>query len=181
MTRDDLVLTPLGLRHGGRTYPCAIGRGGVVAAKREGDGATPMGRHRITGLLYRPDRLSRRAVPYWGQPIGLRDLWCDDPVHEDYNLMVRAPFVAGHERLRRADPLYDIVLTTDFNWPRARRGGGSAIFLHVWRGPRYPTAGCVALRRDHLLRLLWRLGPGTRLIVAPTLARGRGEDRGQSG
>lgn len=170
MTRDDLVLTPVGLRHGGRIFPCAVGRGGVVAAKREGDGATPAGRHRITGLLYRPDRLAPGALPRWARPIGLRDLWCDDPRHEEYNLMVRAPFGAGHERLRRADPLYDIVLTTDFNWPQARRGAGSAIFLHVWRAQRHPTAGCVALRRDHLLRLLWRVLPGTRLIVPKGLA-----------
>ncbi|MCP6053683.1 hypothetical protein NL338_26220, partial [Klebsiella pneumoniae] len=46
-------------------------------AKREGDGATPAGIHRIAGLLYRPDRLPRPAP--WAEPIGPGDLWCDDP------------------------------------------------------------------------------------------------------
>ena len=166
MTPDDLVVTPTALRFRGRAVPRAIGRGGITAAKREGDGATPAGTHRIAGLLYRPDRIAAAALPGWAVPIGPRDLWCDDPGHADYNLMVRAPFAASHERLRRADPLYDIVLTTDYNWPRAVRGAGSAIFLHVWRAPRFPTAGCVALRRDHLLWVAGRLRPGARLIVA---------------
>ncbi|HBK15781.1 MAG TPA: hypothetical protein DDZ54_09220, partial [Erythrobacter sp.] len=53
MTPNDLVLTPTGLRFGGRRYPCTIGRGGISGAKREGDGATPAGIHRIVGMLYR--------------------------------------------------------------------------------------------------------------------------------
>ena len=165
MSPDDLVVTPLALRFRGRALPRAIGRSGITGAKREGDAATPAGSHRIAGLLYRPDRIAAAALPGWAVPIGRRDLWCDDPAHPDYNLMVRAPFSASHERLRRADPLYDIVLTTDYNWPRAERGAGSAIFLHVWRAPRFPTAGCVALRRDHLLWLVNRLRAGARLIV----------------
>jgi len=166
LTPDDLVLTPTALRFRGRNFRRAIGRGGITRTKREGDGATPAGTHRIVALLYRPDRIAAAALPGWAVPIGPRDLWCDDPGHDDYNLMVRAPFAASHERLRRADPLYDIVLTTDYNWPRAVRGAGSAIFLHVWRAPRFPTAGCVALRRDHLLWVVNRLRPGARLIVA---------------
>ena len=66
------------------------------------------------------------------------DLWSDDAGHEDYNLMVRAPYPYSHEVLRRADPLYDIVLITDWNWPRAVRGRGSAIFVHRWRRPGVP-------------------------------------------
>jgi len=160
---SDLVLTPLGLRFEGRTHPCAIGRGGIASAKREGDGATPRGAHRIVGMLWRPDRLPRPAD--WAVPIRPGDLWCDDPAHSDYNMMVRAPFAAGHERLRRADPLYDLVLVTDWNWPYPARGRGSAIFVHFWRGPRHPTAGCVALSRRDLLGIAPRLRHGVRLIV----------------
>ena len=157
------MLTPTGLRCGGRRYPVAIGRAGLTGDKREGDGATPRGLHRITGLLYRADRLSRPAP--WAVPIGPGDLWSDDPADPAYNRPVRAPHPFSHERLRRADPLYDVVITTDWNaWPIAP-GRGSAIFLHVWRKPRHPTAGCLAFRRDHLLRMLPHLRPGTRLLV----------------
>lgn len=159
----DLVLTPTGLRFRGRTFPCTIGRGGLVRDKREGDGATPVGAHRIVGMLYRPDRMARPAT--WALPIGPGDLWCDDPRHEDYNLMVQKPFVASHERLRRADPLYDLVILTGWNWPYAERGRGSAIFLHRWRRPGYPTEGCIAFAPDHLLWIAQRILHGTRLIV----------------
>lgn len=159
----DLVVSPLGLRFGGRLFPCSIGRGGVRQDKREGDGATPRGVHRITGALYRPDRMARPVS--WAQPIRPGDLWSDDPGDSEYNLMVRAPHGFSHEGLRRADPLYDLVLLTDWNWPRAIPGAGSAIFMHRWRRPGYPTAGCVALRPLDLHWLVARIAPGTRLIV----------------
>ena len=116
-------------------------------------------------MLYRPDRIARPAD--WAVPIRPGDLWCDDPVHEDYNLMVRAPFAASHERLKRPDPLYDLVILTGWNWPRAVRGKGSAIFIHRWRGPGRPTEGCVALHPEHLLWIAARLDFGGRLIVRP--------------
>jgi L,D-peptidoglycan transpeptidase YkuD (ErfK/YbiS/YcfS/YnhG family) len=162
----DLVLTPMGLRFAGRLWPCTIGRGGLSRTKREGDGATPTGTHRITGMLFRPDRLKARALPHWARPIGLRDLWCDAPEDRAYNRQVRAPFAASHERLRRADPLYDLILTTDWNWPEGIPYLGSAIFLHTWRRPGAPTAGCIALARADLLTIARNLAPGARLIVA---------------
>lgn len=165
MKPSDIVVTPQGVRAFGRRLPCAIGKGGVSEAKREGDGATPAGVHRIVGLLYRPDRMARPTD--WAVPIGPSDLWSDDVGHEDYNLMVRAPYRFSHERLRRADPLYDAVLITDWNWPQAVPGRGSAIFVHVWRRPRYPTEGCVAFRKPDLMWLLPRIGYGTRLVVRP--------------
>ena len=163
MTPNDLVLTPRGLRFQGRVFPCTVGKRGVRSDKREGDGATPMGTHRIVGLLYRPDRMARPAD--WAVPIRPGDLWSDDVQHEDYNLMVRAPYPHSHEALRRADPLYDIVLITDWNWPYAERGRGSAIFLHQWRRPGYPTEGCIAFRRDHLRWIVSRIRYESRLIV----------------
>ncbi len=154
----------MGLLFAGRRFPCSVGKGGVSAQKCEGDGATPAGVHRITGLLYRPDRMARPTS--WACPIGPVDLWSDDLRDPEYNLQVRAPHDFGHEALRRADPLYDLVLLTDWNWPRAVPGRGSAIFLHQWRRPGYPTEGCIAFRRDHLRWIAQRAAPGTRLIVA---------------
>lgn len=159
----DMVLTPLGLRFMGRRYPCTIGKGGIRRRKREGDGATPVGEHRIVGMLYRPDRMARPAD--WAVPILPGDLWSDDAEDADYNMMVRAPYPHSHERLRRADPLYDLVLLTDWNWPYAVPGRGSAIFIHQWRRPGYPTEGCVALRRGDLRRIAPMIRKGTRLIV----------------
>ena len=163
MTPDDLILTPTGLRFADRRIPCTIGRGGITSSKREGDGATPRGVHRVAGVLYRPDRIAP-PVP-WAVPIGPRDIWSDDPADPEYNHMTRAPSTFGHETLRRADPLYDLVILTDWNWPDAEPGRGSAIFLHRWRRPGYPTEGCVAMDPADLRWVAARLTLETRLFV----------------
>jgi L,D-peptidoglycan transpeptidase YkuD (ErfK/YbiS/YcfS/YnhG family) len=165
VNRDDLVVTPMGLRFKGRRFPCTLGRNGIIAgkAKREGDGATPAGVHGLVGMLYRPDRIAQPAD--WALPIGPSDLWSDDPRDEAYNLMVRAPHAFRHERLRRADPLYDLVILTNWNWPHADPGRGSAIFLHQWRRPGAPTEGCVALPRRALHWIAPRITHQTRLVI----------------
>ena len=163
MKPDDLVITPQGLRFQGRLYPCTVGKGGITNRKREGDGATPRGIHGLVGMLYRPDRLACPAN--WALPIGPQDLWSDDPSHEDYNMMVRAPYPFSHEKLRRADPLYDLVILTDWNWPYAVKGRGSAIFIHQHRRPGYRTEGCIALSRKHLHSIAPKITLQTRLVV----------------
>jgi L,D-peptidoglycan transpeptidase YkuD (ErfK/YbiS/YcfS/YnhG family) len=165
MSVRDLVLTPSGLRFAGRRFPCTIGRGGVVQGKREGDGGTPKGVHRIMGMFFRPDRLRGAVLPIWAQPIRLGDQWSDDVADPDYNHLVRAPHPFSHEDMRRADPLYDLVLITDWNWPKAVPGRGSAIFLHQWRRIGFPTAGCVAFARADLLWIASRIRFGGQLIV----------------
>nr|WP_252731317.1 L,D-transpeptidase family protein [Lentibacter algarum] len=156
-------MTKLGLRFAGRLFPCSIGKGGIKADKREGDGATPVGKHRIVGMYYRPDRVTPPQP--WAVPIGPRDLWSDASGQPDYNHHVQAPYSFSCEQLRRADPLYDIVLITDWNWPDARAGKGSAIFLHQWRRAGYGTEGCIAFRRDHLRWIAERVSLGSELIV----------------
>ena len=159
----DVVVTRWGTRFMGRRFASVVGRGGITADKREGDGATPAGVLRIVGMLYRPDRMLRPAD--WAVPIGPSDLWSDDPRDRDYNHMVRAPHGFSHEALRRADPMYDLILITDWNWPHAKPGHGSAIFLHRWRRPGTATAGCVALAAADLLWIAQRLRPQHRVII----------------
>ena len=125
------------------------------------DGATPGALSDMSQAI----GMEARINLYPGRPIRPGDLWSDDPADPAYNLKVRAPHPFSHEHLRRADPLYDIVLLTDWNWPDAVQGHGSAIFLHQWRRPGFPTAGCVAFRRDHLRRIATMIAPGARLVV----------------
>jgi L,D-peptidoglycan transpeptidase YkuD (ErfK/YbiS/YcfS/YnhG family) len=160
-----LVLTRAGVRFAGRHLPVSVGRGGVREDKREGDGATPAGRHRIIGLFFRPDRIAASTLPPWAVPIGLQDRWCDAPDHPLYNHLTRLPFGKSQERLRRGDPLYDLILPLDWNWPLAVPGKGSAIFIHQWRRPGYPTAGCLAFSRGDLLFIARNAPPGTEVVV----------------
>ncbi|MEL7091824.1 MAG: L,D-transpeptidase family protein [Pseudomonadota bacterium] len=163
MKPHDMVVTPTGLRFAGRRFPCTVGRGGVTDKKAEGDGATPRGTHRLVGMLYRPDRLARPTN--WALPIRPGDVWSDDPRAEDYNHIARAPYPFSHEQLCRADPLYNLIILTDWNWPYAVPGRGSAIFIHRWRRPGYPTEGCIGLDPRDLAWIAPRIRFETRLIV----------------
>ena len=163
MSAFDMVFASGRLHYLGRAMPATCGRGGVCDDKREGDGATPRGVLRIAAVMYRPDRVTSPGP--WAVPIYPGDVWCDDPAHASYNHLCRTPLPSSHEQMRRADPQYDIVMITDWNWPKARPGAGSAIFLHQWRRPGAPTAGCVAVARPDMHWLAARAAPGTRLVV----------------
>ncbi|MEN8917794.1 MAG: L,D-transpeptidase family protein [Octadecabacter sp.] len=163
MKPTDLVVTPTHLRFLNRKFPCSIGKGGIRDDKKEGDGATPRGTHQLVGVLYRPDRIEKPTNN--AKPIHPRDLWSDDPSQPDYNQQVQAPYIYSHEKLRRADRLYDLVILTDWNWPNAIKNRGSAIFIHRWRKPGHPTEGCIGLRPTDLAWIAPRLLPTTRLIV----------------
>lgn len=150
---------------GGSSWPCAIGVGGVTTAKREGDGATPLGRFALRKLYFRPDKglVPRCGLPL--EPLHPALGWCDAPLAAAYNHPVSLPSRTSAERLWRADSLYDLMVPLGHNDAPPLAGHGSAIFLHVARGGLTGTAGCIALRRDDLLALLALVGPGWYLRV----------------
>lgn len=145
------------LQAGAVVIPCALGRAGLTHRKREGDGATPVGAFRLLDLRFRPDRPAIAACRLPRRPIRRDDGWCDDSRAPNYNRPVRLPFPASHEEMWRADELYDYVVVLDYNLGPRRKGRGSAIFFHCARPALEPTAGCVALRKADMRRLLPRL------------------------
>lgn len=150
---------------GGLAVLCALGRGGIHRAKREGDGVTPAGRWGLVSVFYRPDRVTRPRTGLPVAPLSPASGWCDDPADRRYNRPVRLPFPASHERLWRADRLYDLLVVLDHNLVHPVRGAGSAIFLHLAAPDFSPTAGCVAVSEAAMRRLLARSGPGTVLDI----------------
>jgi L,D-peptidoglycan transpeptidase YkuD (ErfK/YbiS/YcfS/YnhG family) len=152
------------LNAGGVVFRCALGRGGISAAKREGDGATPLGAMRLLFGYIRGRRFDRRSqLPL--QPITPTLGWCEVPDDRNYNRPVVMPYGASHERMLRPDDLYDACIVLDWNMRPRRRGRGSAIFLHLARPDFTPTQGCVAVTRAVMARLLPRLSRQTVLVV----------------
>jgi L,D-peptidoglycan transpeptidase YkuD (ErfK/YbiS/YcfS/YnhG family) len=145
----------------------ALGRGGIRALKREGDGATPLGRFRIREVLYRADRMPRPRTQLPVRAIRAGDGWCEDPVDRNYNRRVRLSPRSNADRLMRSDHLYDLVLVLGYNDRPRVRGRGSAIFVHLARPGFTPTAGCIALERHDLLMLLGELRPGSAIMTMP--------------
>ena len=163
----NLILTPLGLRVANQVFPCAVGKNGISNNKREGDGKTPIGDHEIIGMLYRPDKIARPRK--WALPIRPGDIWSDDVKDPNYNLMGTLPSSFRHERLFRPADLYDLVIITNWNWPYAVKGRGSAIFIHSCRKEIYPTEGCIGLSKENLFKVAEFIDYGSKLIVPENL------------
>ncbi len=164
---------PSGMLHEGllqfnnRIFNCLLGKGGITAGKHEGDGATPIGCHRILYGFFRHDRVGihhsaiplTRILPNMG--------WCDDPGHPCYNKPVTLPFANSHENMMRDDRLYDICLVLDYNLDIRVRNRGSAIFFHLTSPEGKPTEGCIALAPKDMRFVLSRIRRGDHICVLP--------------
>jgi L,D-peptidoglycan transpeptidase YkuD (ErfK/YbiS/YcfS/YnhG family) len=153
------------LTAGGQITKVALGRGGIRATKREGDGATPKGLFHPLRLWWRSDRHSRPRTFLPVRVIGEEDAWCEDVSSRHYNRPVRCAANRGGDRLTRDDHLYDFIIELDHNTKPRIAGRGSAVFLHLARADFSPTAGCVSMTRAAMLRLLERLGPKTKIVI----------------
>lgn len=150
-TRGWLVL-------GSMRIACAIGRSGISARKREGDGATPLGGFRLLEVRWRADRGLPPATGLPRRVIRRPDGWCDAIGDRNYNRPVRHPYPASAEAMWRADEVYDIVVVLSANVRPRVQGRGSAIFMHLARPDYTPTAGCVALSKRDMRLVLARVG-----------------------
>jgi L,D-peptidoglycan transpeptidase YkuD (ErfK/YbiS/YcfS/YnhG family) len=154
-------------RLGDRVFPCALGRSGLIADKREGDGGTPIGRFPFRRLLYRADRVPHIETRLPALHIEPDDGWCDDPASRDYNRPVHLPHPARHERLWLDEHLYDLVVVIGHNDDPVVKGAGSAVFVHVAREDWSPTAGCIAFRQEDLLTILAQVSASDAVRVQP--------------
>ncbi len=133
---------------------CALGKGGITALKREGDGATPLARMRLLYGFKRPDKNVASPSALRLRPLRSNDGWCEVSSDRNYNRKVRIPYGASHETMWRKDNLYDVCIVMDWNIRPRRRAKGSAIFFHLARPGYTPTEGCIALSRADMDRLL---------------------------
>ncbi|QXE91200.1 M15 family metallopeptidase [Geomonas subterranea] len=140
-----------------------LGRSGVAPPfeKREGDGRTPSGMFPLRTAFGYPAAVAG-TFPY--RQVDSHDLWVDDPQSPDYNRWVSRgeTRATSFEELLRPDPLYKYALALDYNSEPVVRDLGSAIFIHVERGPDTGTAGCVSLPEKELVQLIGWLDPEKR-------------------
>ncbi|NVK18673.1 MAG: L,D-transpeptidase family protein [Methylocystaceae bacterium] len=137
-----------------QVFDCALGKGGVKEDKREGDGATPVGRFALRYALYRADRIERPVTALNVREIHENDGWCDDPDHSGYNRPVTLPFPASHEKLWRDDHIYDMIVVMGHNDNPPVPYKGSAVFFHLAHPDFTPTEGCVAVNLDVMRHIL---------------------------
>jgi L,D-peptidoglycan transpeptidase YkuD (ErfK/YbiS/YcfS/YnhG family) len=142
------------VEYGEAFFYCVIGKNGVTSDKKEGDWMTPVGTFNIQEVFYRKDRVEAFPCDFELNPISEDDGWCDDSVSPEYNHFVKIPYPFSTENLWREDDLYDIVVVLDYNSDPVIPGKGSAIFIHIAKEGMQYTKGCVALKKDDLIKLL---------------------------
>ncbi len=166
-TMDLIVKNSHSALWGDTEFPCAIGRGGVIApnAKKEGDGATPAGRWLMREVFYRADRVKKPETILPVRALCPQDGWCDAPNDPNYNKFVQHPYPASAEHLWRDDALYDVIVVLGYNDDPVVLGKGSAIFLHLARPDLGPSTGCVHLRLEDMLRVLGEATAASTVVI----------------
>ena len=153
------------LKYKNLKFRCALGKSGIKKKTREGDNVTPKGIYKILKVFYREDRIKKVKAPFKKIKIAKKMGWCDDVKSKYYNKQISLPTSLGHEKLYRKDNIYDIICVINYNINPTVANKGSAIFLHIKKGNYKSTRGCVALKKNHLLKLLASIKKNTKIKI----------------
>ena len=132
---------------------CSIGKMGLTMNKKEGDKKTPKGEFEIENLYYRKDRINKPETSLKCIEIKNNMGWCDDVnFPTKYNKCIKISKKVRHEKLKRKDNKYDLLIPIKYNYKKPIPGLGSCIFIHLTDNYE-PTAGCIALKKKDFLIL----------------------------
>jgi L,D-peptidoglycan transpeptidase YkuD (ErfK/YbiS/YcfS/YnhG family) len=146
-------------------FRCSIGKAGIKTKIKEGDNITPKGTYKILSIYYRKDRVKKFKSSIKKIIIKKKMGWCDDIKSKSYNKQIRLPSKLSHEILYRKDNIYDIVCVINYNINPILKNKGSAIFLHIAKKNYQKTKGCVALKKNHLIKLLSSIKKNTKIKI----------------
>jgi L,D-peptidoglycan transpeptidase YkuD (ErfK/YbiS/YcfS/YnhG family) len=152
----------------GGPYATRVGRNGIRANKREGDGATPAGTFAIASTMYGNSPSPGVAFRYVRLRCG--DWWVEDWKSSAYNTFQRVgcgrtpPFKVVSPDMSASPRAYAHLAVVEYNMHPVRPRRGSGIFLHVQIGK--PTSGCISMRRAALIHVLRWLRPDAHPEIA---------------
>ena len=142
-----------------------VGKNGCDTDKREGDGKTPVGVFAIRrgfGLATPPQVGIAYTQLHGGEQ------WVDDVASARYNQWVTKDTTpvdwTSAEDLPSETVAYQYVAVIEYNTSNIVKGGGSAIFLHCSKGR--PTAGCISVSEEAMIKILGMLTPNTQIVIA---------------
>ena len=153
------------LKYKNLEFRCSLGKAGIEEKKKEGDNITPKGIFKIMRIYYRADRIKIIATSIKKIKIKKDMGWCDDPISNFYNKQIKLPSRYSHEKLYRNDNLYDLVLVLNYNTNPIIKNKGSAIFIHIAKKNYKKTAGCIALKKAHLIHLVKEIKKNTKVFI----------------
>lgn len=158
----------------GESFPVVVGRSGLAwgdvltselgmaKIKQEGDGNSPAGIFPLVSAFGSATKPNAVELPYTKLD---RSTECVDDVRSSfYNRIVNRMQVGNFdwkssEKMLEIGPQYDLGIFVAYNTYPVEAGRGSCIFLHIWKDSAGPTAGCTAMERRDLERIVGWLEP----------------------
>ena len=160
----------------GKSFPVVVGENGMawgaglhqlpsdtgrIRLKTEGDGKSPAGVFALTSAFGSAEKSDFVKLPYTRLTESVECV--DDVKSSKYNLIVDK-FKVGNfdwkssEKMLAVGEQYDLGVFVAHNFERLA-GGGSCIFLHIWKDSSSGTAGCTAMARENIELVLRFLNP----------------------
>lgn len=166
----------------GDAVPVSLGRTGLAwgrglhgqqlseaPVKKEGDGRAPSGVFSLPRAFIGPNESAGASPHFPVHQVTAQTVCVDGVASKHYNQLFEESTVAkdwdSEERMLRPDGLYRYGLFVDHNAPSVQPGAGSCIFLHLWRSPGAPTAGCTAMAEPDMLAVLGWLDAAKKPIL----------------
>ena len=153
------------LKYKNLKFRCALGKAGVKKKIMEGDNITPKGIFKIIKIYYRPDKIKKIKTAIKKSKIKKNMGWCDDPKSRFYNKLINLPTKYNHEKLYRNDNLYDLIIVLSYNTSPIIKNKGSAIFMHITNNSYKKTKGCIALKKEHLIKIISKIKKNTKIKI----------------
>ena len=146
-------------------FKCCIGKKGSTINKIEGDKKTPKGTYEIENLYFRKDRIKKPSTSLKCVEIKKEMAWCDDiRFPKKYNKILKTTKKIKHEKLKRKDNKYNLIIPIKYNFKKPVIGKGSCIFIHLTKDYK-PTAGCIALKEKDFLIMLKLINKKTKIKI----------------
>jgi L,D-peptidoglycan transpeptidase YkuD (ErfK/YbiS/YcfS/YnhG family) len=148
-------------------YTARLGKNGLSANRREGDGTTPTGMYRIGATMYGNE--ANPGVRFRYRRVGCGDWWDEDPASPTYNSFQHVAcgttpaFAGASEGMWQQPRPYPFLAVIEYNMRPVVPGKGSGIFLHAQTGG--PTIGCVSIGKAQLRAVLRWLRPGDAPVI----------------
>ncbi len=166
----------------GKSFPVVVGQNGTawgaglhelpsdtgrVLLKTEGDGKAPAGIFHLTAAFGSGEKPSFVKLPFT-QLTGSVEC-VDDVKSSKYNLIVDRNKVGNFdwkssEKMLAVGEQYDLGVFVAHNSER-QAGGGSCIFLHIWKDKNTGTAGCTAMARENVEAVLGFIDPAKNPVL----------------
>lgn len=158
----------------GKSFPVVVGANGMawsdglnalpsdtgrLLMKTEGDGKSPAGIFNLSSAFGTSEKSSRVNLPY--TKLEKYTECVDDVKSSNYNRIVNRMQVGNFdwkssEKMLEIVPQYDLGVFVEHNREK-QAGGGSCIFLHIWKDAKSGTAGCTAMARRNMETILFWL------------------------